>query len=288
MFMPLAVSGASWVTRHCHALPGRWRLLRWLERQDDTFADLPPKTVRLGAGLRMRVSPLDENGRWVYVHGLERGERITRQFVRLLRPGDHVIDVGANVGYFTLVAAHLVGPTGGVHAFEPSPQVCPWLRVNARLNPALNICVHQRAVADRGGGVRFHAAPCDRTGYSSLRDLGAETAGVTTVEAVALDDLLDELPPVRLVKIDVEGAEWLVLQGMRRLLERDRPHLVCEIDDGFLRELGADAEGICGFLRDADYDLHRIVARGELMPVLAAPRDRCNLVASPCGDGRAG
>lgn len=288
MFMPLAVSGASWVTRHCQALPGRWRLLRWLERQGPVLAGLPPQTVSVGNGLRMSVNPVDENGRWVFVHGLERNERITRQFVRLLRPGDHVIDVGANVGYFTLVAARLVGPTGGVHAFEPSPQVFPWLRANARLNPVLNICVHQKAVTDRGGPVRFHAASPDRTGYSSIRDLGTATAAVTTVDAVALDDLLNELPPTRLVKIDVEGAEWLVLQGMRRLLERDRPHLICELDDGFLRELGADAEQVCQFLRDAGYDLHRIVARGELEPVSAAPQDRCNLVASPRGHGHGG
>lgn len=288
MFMPLAVSGASWVTRRCQALPGRWRLLRWLERQGPVFAALPPQTVSIGDGLRMSVNPVDENGRWVFVHGLERNERITRQFVRLLRPGDHVIDVGANVGYFTLVAARLVGPTGGVHAFEPSPQVFPWLRANARLNPVLNICVHQLAVADRRAPVSFHTAPPDRTGYSSIRDLGAETAAVTTVDAVALDDLLDELPPTRLVKIDVEGAEWLVLQGMRRLIERDRPHLLCELDDGFLRELGSDAAQVCRFLRDAGYDLHRIIARGELVPVTDAPRDRCNVLAGPRGNGHGG
>lgn len=285
MLTCLAVSGASWVTRHCHSLPGRWRLLRWLDEREAAFARLTTKTVSIGAGLRMCVDPGDENGRWVYVHGLERGERITRQFVRLLRPGDHAIDVGANLGYFTLVAAHLVGPAGSVRAFEPSPTIFPRLQANVRLNPKLNVRVYQAAVTDRRGQVTFYSAPADRSGYSSLRHLGGDVAGVATVAAVALDDLLAELPPTRLVKIDVEGAEWLVLQGMRRLLKRDRPYLICEIDDGFLRELGADADRVCRFLRDAGYDIYRIVERGALVPVAGAPTERCNLLAQPVAAG---
>ncbi len=276
----MAVSGTAWLTRHCHALPGRWRLLRWLERQRQAFTRPAVKTVSIGAGLRMCVDTGDENGRWVYMHGLERRERITRQFVRLLRPGDHAIDVGANVGYFTLLAAHLVGPDGSVRAFEPSPTVFPRLQANLRLNPRLNVRALPVAVADRRGRATFYSAPPDRSGYSSLRHLGPDTAGAVTVETVALDDLLTELPPTQLVKIDVAGAEWLVLQGMRRLLERDRPYLICEIDDGFLRELGADADRVCRFLRNSDYRLYRIVERGELVPVAAAPLDRCNLLAA--------
>jgi FkbM family methyltransferase len=288
MFMPLAVSGVSWVTRHCHGLPGRWRLLRWLERHRDVLAQLPAKTVRLTPGFRMRVSPLDENGRRVYVHGLDRRERITRQFVRLLRPGDCVIDIGANVGYFTLVAARLVGPGGCVHAFEPSPEVLPWLQANADLNPSANIRVHGQAVTDRCGQVRFYTAAADRTGYSSIRNLGCQTASAAMVPAITLDSMLPELPRVRLVKIDVEGAELLVLRGMRELIRRDRPFLIIELDDGFLRELGADAQRECDFLSDAGYELYRIVARGDLQPLERAPTDRCNLLACPAGDGPPG
>jgi FkbM family methyltransferase len=288
MNVPWAIEGMSWVTRNFPSLPGRWRLVRWLESNERQFAAIPPKIVRFAGRFRMSVDPVDENGRRYYINGYMPRERLTRIFARLLRPGDCVLDVGANVGYYTLAAAKLVGPTGCVHAFEASPLIFSRLKRNARLNPHANIHVHHAAVADRPGEVAFHTAAADRTGYSSIRDLGADTASVATVPALAIDSLLPELPPARLVKIDVEGAELLVLRGMCGLLERDRPHLICEVDDGFLQALGADAERLCRFLRDAEYDLQRIGARSELTPVTDAPRDRCNLLASPRGRARPG
>lgn len=286
MFLPLAVRGLAWIARNSHSLPGRWRVVRWLDQHEEALASLPPKTVRFGRDYRVRVNLVDENGRRIYVNGFEPQERLTRHFIRLLQPGDCVIDVGANVGYYTMVAAKLVGAAGCVHAFEASPDIFPWLETNARLNPAARIRVHDQAVTDRCSEIRFFTAAADRTGYSSIRDLHEQTAAVATVPTVSLDSILQELPPTRLVKIDVEGAELLVLRGMRRLIERDRPFLILEIDDHFLRELGADAQQQCTFLSDAGYELHRIVAKGDLQPLSEVPTDRCNLLASP-RDGRA-
>jgi len=274
-------SALAFLTRTWPGLPGRWRLVRWLERHPEALAALPLKTVRFGRNLRICVDPADENGRHVYIHGLDWKERLTRHFVRLLRPGDCVLDVGANLGYFSLVAAELVGPAGCVHAFEPAPQVLPLLQENARLNPQANLQVHGVAVSDCCGQTRFFAAPRGRSGYSSIRDLGAETSVISTVPTITLDALLPQLPPVRLVKIDVEGAELRVLRGMRQLIDRDRPFLIVEVDDGFLRQLGADASRLCAFLTQAGYKLHRIVARGELQPLAGPPTDRCNLLAGP-------
>ena len=279
-----AVRGLCWVTRNFHRLPGRWRLVRWLDRQEQVFATLGLATVRFTRGYRARVDPADENGRRIYVNGYQPQERLTRHFIRLLRPGDGVIDVGANVGYYTLVAARLVGPAGCVHAFEPSPRVLPLLRTNAALSPHANIRVHGVAVTDRSGEITFHVAGPDRTGYSSIRDLGSDGQSVTLVRTVALDALLDGLPPVRLVKIDVEGAELLVLRGMEKLLARDRPHLILEVDDGFLRELGAGARELCAFLWQRGYGLERIGARGALQPLQHPPADRCNILARPPED----
>jgi FkbM family methyltransferase len=281
MSLPLAVRGLSWVTRSFPNLPGRWRIVRWLDGHEEAFATLSPKTVRFARGFRMRVNPLDENGRRIYVNGYQPQERLTRHFVRLLRSGDCVIDIGANVGYYTMVAAHLVGPAGCVHAFEASPQTAECLEANAVLNPHANIHVHTQAVIDRCGETEFFMATAERTGYASIRNLGEQTAAVSTVPTIALDSMLDALPPTRLVKIDVEGAELLALEGMRGLVERDRPHFILEIDDAFLRELGASAREQCDFLTDRGYELHRIAARGELVPVTEPPTDRCNLLASP-------
>jgi FkbM family methyltransferase len=281
MPLPLAVRSLAWITRSFPRLPGRWRIVRWLEQNEDCFTELPPATVRFARGFRMRVNPIDENGRRIYVNGYQPRERLTRHFVRLLRPGDCVIDIGANVGYYTVVAAKLVSPGGCVHAFEASPQVVAGLVANAALNPSANIHVHTQAVTDRCGEIEFYTAAANRTGYSSIRDLGGQTAAVATVPTISLDSILDELPATRLVKIDVEGAELLVLKGMHRLLERDRPYVIFEIDDGFLRELGASAREQCAYLENLGYELHRIVARGDLVPITEPPTDRCNLLASP-------
>ena len=98
---------------------------------------------------------------------------------------------------------------------------------------------------------------------------------------VSLDSLLDQFPKTRLVKIDVEGAEFMVLCGMRRLIERDRPYFIFESDDGFLRELGADASRPFQYLAEAGYEMFRIVAKGELQPLEQAPVERCNIMAAP-------
>ena len=281
--MSLAVQGLAWVTRSFQELPGRWRLVRWLDRHTDAVAALPPQTVRFGRDHRMRVNPVDENGRHVYVNGFEPRERLTRHFVRLVRPGDCIIDIGANVGYYTMVAAKLVGPKGCVHAFEASPHNFPWLQTNAALNPVAKIHVHAQAVTDRDGEIEFYTASADRTGYSSIRNLGDQTGSVAKVPTIALDSMLDDLPATRLVKIDVEGAELLVFKGMQRLIERDKPFFIFEIDDSFLRELGATADEQCCFLTELGYGLHRIVERGELEPISTPPTDRCNILACPPG-----
>jgi len=277
-----AVEGLSWLTRNFRGLPGRWRLVRWLDRHEWAFAGMPPKTVRFDGKLRMHVNPIDENGRRIYVNGYQPNERLTRHFVRLLRPGDCVVDVGANVGYYTMTAAKLVGQTGCVHAFEASPQIFPWLLTNARLNPQARIHVYKQAVTDQCGEIMFHTASAERTGYSSIRDLGEQAERSDVVPTISIDSIMATIPPVRLVKIDVEGAELLVLRGMLGLIERDRPYIIFEIDDEFLRELGSDARQQCGFLRDLGYELSRIGARGALTSVVDAPRDRCNILATPC------
>jgi FkbM family methyltransferase len=281
MSLAVAARSVAWVTRTFHGLPGRWRLVRWLDQHADTLASLPPATVRFAGRYRMRVNPVDENGRRVYVNGFEPDERLTRHFIRLVRPGDCVIDVGANVGYYTMVSATLAGPQGSVHAFEASPHTLPWLKTNAALNPVMNIEVHGEAVTDACGRTQFFTATEDKTGYSSIRDLGQEAASVAEVETVSLDSMLDRLPPVRLVKIDVEGAEMLVLKGMRGLIERDHPFFITEIDDCFLRELGHSAAEQCSFLTERGYALFRIVERGDLVPLGEPPVDRCNLLACP-------
>jgi FkbM family methyltransferase len=144
-----------------------------------------------------------------------------------------VYDIGANLGFFSLVAARLVGPTGRVYAFEPAPENAEAIRRNAALNLVTNVTVVERAVSSRAGTARLQIV--DDQSWSRLEEFGAHpgTERVLEVETVAIDDLVQsgELPPPALVKIDVEGAELAVLDGMRATIERQRPTIVCELHE---------------------------------------------------------
>lgn len=143
----------------------------------------------------------------------------TRLFEELLRPGHTVLDVGANVGYYTLLASVLVGDPGRVHAFEPEPRNAGFLRRHASLNRRGNVRVEQAAVSDREGTARFDFGSGSGTGH--LADSGA-----IEVRTLSLDDYCAQhgLAP-HAIKIDVEGAEMSVLQGARETLVRHRPIL---------------------------------------------------------------
>jgi FkbM family methyltransferase len=151
----------------------------------------------------------------------------TRFLQRELRPGDVVLDVGANIGVFTLLAAQLVGPQGRVVSYEPDPDNLVLLRDNISMNYVARwVDVVPQAVAADAGAVTLHRT-LRFQGNSSLveHDAGYRAAfavdehDTVTVEAVTLDAAAGDFARIDLVKIDVEGAEHLVLAGMQRLLE---------------------------------------------------------------------
>ncbi len=152
-------------------------------------------------------------------------EGTTAVFERVLHPGMCAIDLGAHIGYFTLLAAHLVGPTGKVYAFEPAPKTYRILEKNIALNGYHNVLAFQKAVADRTGTMMFHllskAGSPSNTMYADARyDYESVPVDVTT-----LDEFLESegWPHVDLVKMDIEGAELAALSGMRTFLERQIP-----------------------------------------------------------------
>jgi len=137
-----------------------------------------------------------------------------------------VYDVGANVGFYTLLAAHLVGRAGSVVAFEPAARNVGYLRRHLELNALTNVRVLEAAVGDRVGTGLFQTGPTFSEGRLVEGDsLGP---GQCYIKLVALDDLLADggAPLPQMLKIDVEGAEYAVLRGAVNLLERGRPEIV--------------------------------------------------------------
>lgn len=147
---------------------------------------------------------------------------LSRAFRGAIQPGMVVVDVGANVGIYTLTAARLTGSLGKVIGFEPSPGTFAILRDNIQVNGFLEtgiVDLRQVAATDKSGAAPFIVYPKD-SGHSTLF-AGLARGDEIQVETDTLDHALREFPKVDVVKVDAEGAEPFVLRGMRRIVERN-------------------------------------------------------------------
>jgi FkbM family methyltransferase len=184
----------------------------------------------------------------------EAGE--TAEFRRLIRPGDTVVDVGAHIGWYTLLAASRVGPSGRVIAFEPGPSALAYLRKNVATNHLANVTIEPMAISDHAGTIALPDGP--RT---------------FEVHATPLDDYLRDKPgEIGLVKIDIEGMEGLALAGMRRTLRENPPRaMIVEITPHEIRRTGLDPQQVAAELLDAGYRARALnVYTGATFPLQGA------------------
>jgi len=166
-----------------------------------------------------------------------------------LRQGGVFLDIGANIGFFSMLAAALVGPTGSVLAFEPNPDNCLLLQMSARANRFGQIQLHQNAVADTFGVLKL-ATEGSNGWIAGEHDTMARHQTPFFAQTVPLDAVLGDLPRLDLVKIDIEGAEPAALRGMQGLLERHRPAILTEFSPDMIRHVsGQDAAAYYALLR---------------------------------------
>jgi FkbM family methyltransferase len=198
-----------------------------------------------------------------------------------LRAGMSFVDIGANIGWFSLIAAKAVGPTGQVVAIEPRPDSIERLAMSARENGFANVRTLHMALAARAGrskvGAHLAGANSGGTWLITTAEL-ARTMAVDhqlfDVDVGRLDDI--DLPACDLLKIDVEGAEHLVLEGGRATLARHRPAILCEINPGPLRQVSGVAVGdYVDLLVGMNYRPHRLGATGRTEAV-----DRASVLAT--------
>jgi len=180
---------------------------------------------------------------------------VTRVFTHYARPGAAIADVGANWGYFTLVAAPAVGPSGSVVALEPDPRQFDALSRNVALNGFAHVQCIEAAASSSDGRVTLAGFADEEAnrGVSRIAD-GGQGGPTFDVRAVRLDALLPGPEGIDLVKIDVEGAEDLVLEGMRDGLRSRRYRaLVLELHPEHLRARGVDPAICLRGLADLGY-----------------------------------
>jgi FkbM family methyltransferase len=205
---------------------------------------------------------------------------------RFLRPGMTVLDIGAHHGFYTLFFSKLVGPTGKVIAFEPSPRERRALRLNVGLNRCKNVVIQGLALGNKEGESNLYVVNRHETGCNSLQPPAVREATSTVpVHVISLDQWLaaHHLGSVDFVKLDVEGGELSVLQGAEKLLERrPRPVILAEVQDIRTQPWGYRAREIISFLSDKGYRWFSISADGSLAPleVFAETFDG-NFVACP-------
>jgi FkbM family methyltransferase len=197
----------------------------------------------------------------------ERGT--TYLFNKLVRSGMVVLDVGACVGYYTLIAARLVGVSGRVYAFEPDPTNYELLLKNISLNKYENIIAVQKAVSNETGQANL---------YLSNKNIGAHSmyfndrvsSHTVTVPTITIDDFWQSLncPTAHLIKMDIEGAEIMALEGMKRLCQQESLKLIIEANSITLSEAGASPDELLSKLEAFGFRVSVISPTGlELLPL---------------------
>lgn len=187
----------------------------------------------------------------------------TRFVLSHLKPGDRFLDIGANVGWFAIRAAERVGSTGHVHAFEPRAVTAGLLDLSIIENGFdQRVTLHRLALGAQDGIARLLGCETSDNlgGFRLARDDSDVFAGMTSeaVDMVTLDSLSID-GPVSLIKLDVEGAEPLVLNGARALLARDRPMILSEVFAAALRQVSnMDVAGYVDLITELGYRIHSL------------------------------
>jgi FkbM family methyltransferase len=263
------------------ALPLRSKYVRVGERLRRIWPDLP-MLIRLPFGMWWiaKRSALDYD---LLANSFENAE--LRFVERFLKPGMTVVDVGAHHGLYTLLASKLVGPTGKVIAFEPSPRERQRLTQHLRLNGLKDVQVETCALGSDEGSAELYLADGANDWCNSLRKPVESASSRVVVQVHRLDDMLSrsKLRKVDFLKLDVEGAELDTLKGASKLLSENlRPVVLVEVYDIRTMPWGYKAKEIVRHLSRFNYQLFILKENGSLIGI-SSDRDSydANLVAIP-------
>lgn len=243
-----AVFRTFWWAIHCSlGIPATISLPRWNCR-----FFLPPKFRQAGStGIFVTREDYD----------LELG-----YLENLLSTGQVFIDGGANFGIYTVVAANLVGQSGCVLTFEPGVESFATLKKNVELNDINNVKLFQTGLSDREGKTRFYHIDNAPNSYS----LGNDTQHNTSFEeiyTISIDLVVERenLERVDVIKLDVEGAEELVLRGAISVLEKMQPTILFEVSEKATGRLDLSSHGAGDFLKELGYEFFAVRESNELV-----------------------
>lgn len=258
-----------------------------------------------GSKMYINIKDRDPNMRKTFqAYALNRihEETTTRLFKQTVKKDDIVFDLGANIGYFTLLAAKLTGKEGRVYSFEPEPKNYNYLLKNIKLNNYDNVLATQKAVSDKNGRTKLYICEHD-TGhhtinqYEGIKNYKPNTdnkENFIEIDTVTLDDFLrDKEKVIDVIKIDIEGAEMLALSGMNETIKQNKNiKMFIEFFPLLIRKMGSSPEefvrrlledyGFSIFVIGQDYNAQneeflRINKVDELMNFCKDEEDHLNL-----------
>lgn len=245
-----------------------------------------PVSARLGNGMNIHVFWDDVIGNAIRSAGFYEPFTV-HLLTRLLRQGDIFLDLGANVGQYTLVAAPLVSQNGAVHAFEPDPRTYAQLSYNVRANSLANVRLNKVAVSSSTGIACLHLPTTDNLGAASLRTPRTFSGRTVQTSCVTLDSYCarNQIEAINVMKIDVEGAELDVLRGGETVLGgRLKPAILIEFAESLQRAFGSSCSQLQQWLETRGYHLFRV---GESFLRPYDPKDAeesyVNVLALPSG-----
>lgn len=208
---------------------------------------------------------------------------------KFLKPGMTFFDVGANQGFYTLLAAKQVGQNGKVFSFEPVPSQIKKLKRNIKINRFHNVVTEPLALGSEMGFVNMYVCLSGDEALSSLRppseDINSRKK-IIQVSVSTIDNYIrkNNISSVDFVKIDVEGGELNVLRGAVNTIKNFRPIFLCEVQDKRTLQWGYSASEICKFLEDYDYSWFFVGKNGELESSVFTDKHKIkgeNLIAIP-------
>jgi FkbM family methyltransferase len=253
-----AMSG-SWRTRHRHQDPREMFLAAIKEMEGRTYNSANKILVSTKDGFDIFVFKDDFIGQAIVQAG-NFEPHIALVLRNNLRPGATYYDIGGNLGYLTCLGAKLVGPEGRVRVFEPNPTNVELIGASLAVNDLKNVFVHQVAVSDRVAELPFQT-----TGTNGSVDFERAIPHLF-VPSINLDSFLPE-ERVDLIKIDIEAHEPMALRGMQRIIEDNRPIIICEVNPWALSKNGDDALALLRQLAAPGYALSVIPQSGSLLPI---------------------
>ena len=226
------------------------------------------EAVQMQAGFTMQLTPTELLQAHLYLFSTY--ELPTTRFIaHYLKNNDVVLDIGANIGYISMFCAKAVGKGGKIYAFEPEHNNYAALQQHITLNSFTNIFPQRLAATSSPTTLRLYLASDNHGAHSTIFNPDVLTQEYEEVQGITLDSFVEEqnITKIALVKIDVEGAEYEVLQGMKTILQHQRPIVIMEVNDALQLQRGMSLEAIKKeIFTQYDYQIFSTNEMGKLIP----------------------